>query len=91
MQSLAAGRKGPPAKSCDLTSVAWIAGKADRNSSAKTLTKTRFADMVPMIDLIRDAALFFVSAIPLRKSDAKRPGMHSNAKRWNEAVTALTK
>ena len=27
----------------------------------------------------------FVSAMHLRNTNAKRPGMHSNAKRWNEA------
>ena len=27
-----------------------------------------------------------VSAMHLGNSDAKRPGMHSNAKRWNEAA-----
>ncbi len=30
------------------------------------------------------AGLVFVSAMHLRNADAKRPGMHSNAKRWNE-------
>ncbi len=32
-----------------------------------------------------------VSAVPPEKADAKRPGMHSNAKRWNEAVRAWPK
>ena len=35
--------------------------------------------------------LVLVSAMPLRNADAKRPGMHSNAKRWNEAVKAWPK
>ena len=34
----------------------------------------------------RGEGLVFVSAMPLRNTDAKRPGMHSNAKRWNEEV-----
>ena len=28
--------------------------------------------------------LVLISAIPPQSADAKRPGMHSNAKRWNE-------
>ena len=35
--------------------------------------------------------LVIVSAMPLLNPDAKRPGMHSNAKRWNEAVIARPK
>ncbi len=33
--------------------------------------------------------LVLVSSMPLRNADAKRPGMHSNAKRWNEAGEAV--
>ena len=35
--------------------------------------------------------LDLVSAMPRRNADAKRPGMHSNAKRWNEAVMTRPK
>ena len=32
------------------------------------------------------SGVVLVSVMPRRKADAKRPSMHSNAKRWNEAA-----
>ena len=51
---------------------------ACRVSNRTNFSTNRFFD--------RGEGLVFVSAMPLRNTDAKRPGMHSNAKRWNEEV-----
>ena len=53
-----------------------------------------FSSRVGMIGTFPDFSALesvFVSAMHLRSADAKRPGMHSNAKRWNEAERAWPK
>ena len=39
----------------------------------------------------KTTGLVLVSVKSLRNADAKRPGMHSNAKRWNEVERAWPK
>ena len=47
------------------------------------------ASQVAGFGLMESEGLVLVSAMSLRNADAKRPGMHSNAKRWNEEVEGM--